>query len=138
MPWFSPITNTICHHFIHPPTTGYICQPLVVQGETLSLFYLETPKGLTPDQVVNWNQKAVTVGEGIKISLSNLKLRELMHRQANQLLVQIFTERGHITTQNLHITMLQLGWKKMGLFPRKFPLSKIMGIQLLRIGAIPI
>ena len=56
---------------------------MVVQGETLGLFYQETPSGLTLDQTLNWKQKALTVAEGIKIALSNLRLRELMHRQAN-------------------------------------------------------
>ncbi|MBW6472574.1 MAG: diguanylate cyclase [Anaerolineaceae bacterium] len=75
--------NMICQHFTHPPIIGYLCFPMVVQGETLGLFYQETPSGLTLDQTLNWKQKALTVAEGIKISLSNLRLRELMHRQAN-------------------------------------------------------
>lgn len=78
-----PLTNMLCHHFTRSPKSGYICLPMVVQGEMLGLFHLETPTGLSPEQAVNWKQKAVTVNEGIKISLSNLKLRELMHRQAN-------------------------------------------------------
>jgi diguanylate cyclase (GGDEF)-like protein/PAS domain S-box-containing protein len=76
-------TNVICQHFVHPPKLGYICLPMVVQGETLGLYYLEMPAGLTPDQATSWKQLAVTVTEGIKISLSNLKLREIMHIQAN-------------------------------------------------------
>lgn len=78
-----PKINMLCDHFTSPPTAGYLCLPMVVQGEMLGLFHLETPTGMTPEQTVNWKQKAVTVNEGVKISLSNLKLRELMHRQAN-------------------------------------------------------
>lgn len=78
-----PKINMLCHHFTSPPKAGYLCLPMVVQGEMLGLFHLETPTGMSPDQAVNWSQKAVTVSEGVKISLSNLKLRELMHRQAN-------------------------------------------------------
>ena len=78
-----PKINMLCDHFTSPPTAGYLCLPMVVQGEMLGLFHLETPTGMTPEQTVNWKQKAVTVSEGVKISLSNLKLRELMHRQAN-------------------------------------------------------
>jgi diguanylate cyclase (GGDEF)-like protein/PAS domain S-box-containing protein len=77
-----PKENVICSHFIRPPTTGYLCLPLVVQGETLGLLYLETPVGLNPEHVLGWTQLAVTIGEGIKLSLSNLKLRELMREQA--------------------------------------------------------
>jgi len=78
-----PQTNMLCKHFTHAPISGYLCLPMVVHGEMFGLFHLETPTGLSPDQAALWKQKAVTVSEGIKISLSNLKLGELMHRQAN-------------------------------------------------------
>ncbi len=75
--------SMVCQHFTQPPIIGYLCFPLVVQGETLGLFYQETPSGLTLDQTLNWKQKSMTIAEGIKISLSNLRLRKLMHLQAN-------------------------------------------------------
>jgi diguanylate cyclase (GGDEF)-like protein/PAS domain S-box-containing protein len=76
--------SVICNHFISPPKTGYLCQPLVVQGETLGLFFLDTPSGMTHEHALSWKQLAVTVGEGIKLSLSNLKLREMLHEQATR------------------------------------------------------
>jgi diguanylate cyclase (GGDEF)-like protein/PAS domain S-box-containing protein len=76
-------TNMICQHFTNPPTVGYLCYPMVVQGETMGLFYQDTPAGLPADQAQNWKQKTMAVAEGIKISLSNLRLRELMRQQAN-------------------------------------------------------
>lgn len=78
-----PEINMLCNHFTSPPESGYLCLPMVVQGEMLGLFHLETPPDMSADQAINWKQKAVTVSEGVKISLSNLKLRELMHSQAN-------------------------------------------------------
>ena len=77
-------TNVICRHFARPPDTGYLCLPLVVQGETLGLFYIETPAEMNDAQAIRHGQLAVTLGEGIKLALSNLKLRERMHTQANQ------------------------------------------------------
>lgn len=77
-----PQVSIICHHFIRPPKTGYLCLPLVVQGETLGLFYLDTPAGMNHEHAISWRQLVVTVGEGIKLSLSNLKLREIMRDQA--------------------------------------------------------
>ncbi len=77
-----PQANVICHHFIRPPKTGYICLPLVVQGETLGLFYLDIPPGMNQEHATSWKQLIMTVGEGIKLSLSNLNLREIMHDQA--------------------------------------------------------
>ncbi|GAK56252.1 diguanylate cyclase with PAS/PAC and GAF sensors [Candidatus Vecturithrix granuli] len=76
--------NVICRHFVRPPESGYLCLPLVVQGETLGLFYLETPIGMSDARMTRHGQLVVTVGEGIKLALSNLKLRERMHEQANQ------------------------------------------------------
>jgi diguanylate cyclase (GGDEF)-like protein/PAS domain S-box-containing protein len=77
-----PQTNVICHHFVRSPRTGYLCLPLVVQGEMLGLFYLATPVGMNLEHAISWKQLVITVGEGIKLSLSNLKLRELMREQA--------------------------------------------------------
>jgi diguanylate cyclase (GGDEF)-like protein/PAS domain S-box-containing protein len=79
-----PKANVICGHFVRPPKTGYLCLPLVVQGETLGLFYLDIPVGMSVEQLISWKQLVVTVGEGIKLSLSNLKLREIMREQANR------------------------------------------------------
>jgi diguanylate cyclase (GGDEF)-like protein len=57
--------------------------PLVVQGEMLGLFSIEIPAVMKPDKAHHWRQQVITVGEGIKLSLSNLKLREIMREQAN-------------------------------------------------------
>jgi diguanylate cyclase (GGDEF)-like protein len=77
-----PQTNVICNHFIHPPKTGYICLPMVVQGEILGLFYIDSPAGMDHEHAISRNQLVVTVGESIKLSLSNLKLRKIMHEHA--------------------------------------------------------
>jgi diguanylate cyclase (GGDEF)-like protein/PAS domain S-box-containing protein len=79
-----PKSSVVCGHFVRPPKTGYLCLPLVVQGETLGLFYLDMPVGMSVEQLISWKQLVVTVGEGIKLSLSNLKLREIMREQANR------------------------------------------------------
>jgi diguanylate cyclase (GGDEF)-like protein/PAS domain S-box-containing protein len=74
--------GVLCHHFVRPPKTGYLCLPLVVQGETLGLFYIDTPAEMNHEHAASWKQMVVTVGEGIKLSLSNLNLREIMRDQA--------------------------------------------------------
>jgi diguanylate cyclase (GGDEF)-like protein/PAS domain S-box-containing protein len=77
-----PQTNVMCHHFARPLEMGYLCLPLMVQGETLGLFHIETPSGMNHEHTISWKQLVVTVGEGIKLSLSNLRLREIMREQA--------------------------------------------------------
>ena len=76
-------TSVVCRHFVQPPETGYLCLPLVIQGETLGLFYLDTPAATNAEHTSSQTQLVLTIGEGIKASLSNLKLREIMREQAN-------------------------------------------------------
>ncbi len=72
----------LCRHFKNTPQGGYLCLPLTVQGEMLGVLSLidntvqrgEHPPGL--------KQLAVTAGETIKLSLSNLKLRDELRQQA--------------------------------------------------------
>jgi len=78
----NPQSGLLCHHFNHPLPGSYFCLPLTVQGETLGVLSLidntmrkgEHPPGL--------KQLAVTLGETIKLSLSNLKLRDELRQQA--------------------------------------------------------
>jgi hypothetical protein len=55
----------------YPPETGYLCIPLMVQGETSGVLCLlggEQKDGHFVDQ-----QLAVAMGEGIKLALSNIE-----------------------------------------------------------------
>ena len=77
-------TSPLCEHFVHPPTRGYLCLPLTVQGETLGVFYLEDAPPSNDDHPVDQRQLAVMVGETIKLSLANLKLRKTLHERATR------------------------------------------------------
>jgi diguanylate cyclase (GGDEF)-like protein len=79
-----PNSSLLCRHFIHPPETGYLCLPLMVQGETLGVFCLGAPPMKNGEARVNQHQLAVTVGEAIKLSFSNLRLRERLRSQATR------------------------------------------------------
>jgi len=77
-----PEVELLCGHFKHPPQGGYLCLPLTVQGEMLGVLSLidnTVQKGKYPPGL---KQLAVTVGETIKLSLSNLKLRDELRQQA--------------------------------------------------------
>jgi diguanylate cyclase (GGDEF)-like protein/PAS domain S-box-containing protein len=77
-------TGLLCGHVKHPPQGGYFCLPLMVQGETLGVLSLidnVVQKGKHPPGL---KQLAITVGETIKLSLSNLKLRDELRQQAIQ------------------------------------------------------
>ncbi len=62
------------------PCLGYICVPMVAQGETLGILYLQTPSG---DQLTESKQRlAVSVAEHVALAISSLRLREKLHSQA--------------------------------------------------------
>ena len=79
-----PGTGLLCHHFMRPLQGGYFCLPLTVQGETLGVISLIDNTIPTGEHPPGLKQMAVTVGETIKLSLSNLKLRDELRSQAIQ------------------------------------------------------
>jgi len=79
-----PKTSLLCEHFVRPPERGYLCLPLTVQGETLGIFHLDAPPASKEDHPINQRQLALTVGETIKLSLANLKMRKTLHEQATR------------------------------------------------------
>jgi diguanylate cyclase (GGDEF)-like protein/PAS domain S-box-containing protein len=76
-----PSDGLVCRHFVDQPATGYLCVPLTVQGETLGLLCLIGSPGAASRSAVK-QRIAVTMGEAIKLSLSNLRLREKLREQA--------------------------------------------------------
>ena len=114
----TPEAGLGCRHFIHPLEGGYLCLPLTVQGETLGVLSLidntiskgEHPPGL--------KQLAQTVGETIKLCLSNLKLRDELRQQAiHDPLTGLFNRRylDETLPRELHLAQR-----------RKAPLSVVM------------
>jgi diguanylate cyclase (GGDEF)-like protein/PAS domain S-box-containing protein len=77
-----PQAGLLCRHFVSQPETSYLCVPLTVQGETLGVFCLVGAPAKRSQHQVSQLQLAVTVSEAIKLSLSNLKLREELRAEA--------------------------------------------------------
>ena len=89
-----PQAGLVCNHFIHPPQGGYLCLPLTVQGETLGVLTLTQNASRKGKHPLGLKQLAVTVGETIKLSLSNLKLRDELRQQAiHDPLTDLFNRR---------------------------------------------
>jgi len=70
-----------CRHFIHQPEISYLCVPLIVQSGTTGLLCLTGAAEKVIGSITR-QQLAVAVGETIKLSLYNLKLREELSEQA--------------------------------------------------------
>jgi diguanylate cyclase (GGDEF)-like protein/PAS domain S-box-containing protein len=69
-----------CRHFQSAPACAYICLPLSVRGNLQGLLNLNSPLGESLGS--QQRQLLTTLGEVIKLSLSNLKLRDALRAQA--------------------------------------------------------
>jgi diguanylate cyclase (GGDEF)-like protein/PAS domain S-box-containing protein len=113
-----PQTGLHCSHFVRTPDRRYRCVPLTVQGETLGIFHVDAARSLQEDVLIGQHQLAVAVGETIKLSLANLKLRKKLQEQATRdSLTGLFNRRYLQDTlpRELHRNMR-----------RKTPLSLVM------------
>ena len=77
----NPQLDLLCRHFVHPLESGYLCLPLTVQGETLGVLCLFDKAAQKAGRQPGLRQLVVAVGETIKLSLSNLRLRDELRRQ---------------------------------------------------------
>jgi diguanylate cyclase (GGDEF)-like protein/PAS domain S-box-containing protein len=87
-----PHSGLICRHLeqtgkatsdrnVLPLSGGYICAPLMAQGETLGILHLQS--GSWQERISEPEQQlAVTVCEHIALALANLKLRETLRSQS--------------------------------------------------------
>ena len=72
----------LCKHFIQPPQAGYLCLPLIAQGEIMGLLHIEMKPGDGPESCETQHNLAETVCESIKLGLSNISLRIALREQA--------------------------------------------------------
>ncbi|MEZ0494941.1 diguanylate cyclase [Sphingomonas sp. IW22] len=75
-------TDVTCGHLSCDDLDGYVCMPLIAQGDTVGLLYLEAPAG---DQAVD-NSQALedmrVLCENLALALVNLRLRESLRHQS--------------------------------------------------------
>lgn len=89
-----PKTGLLCRHFLYPPEAGYLCLHLTVQAETLGVLCLIDHSVHKSKYQPGLTQLSVTFSETIKLSLSNLKLRdELRHQTIHDPLTSLFNRR---------------------------------------------
>ena len=75
-----PIKNLICPHYLFPPQGGYICVPLNINNKILGAIYISAPN----KKPISHHQQEfiITLANVIKLTLSNIKLRELLEEQS--------------------------------------------------------
>lgn len=88
-PYGGPGSPLSCSHVHASVAPNYLCVPLVAQGETLGVLYVEdkssvlasSPQAIKFEQAI-LNRRATAVAERISLALANLKLQELLRNQS--------------------------------------------------------
>ena len=81
----NPQETLRCPHVAEAVPGGYLCVPLIAQGETLGVFHLRPgppAEAQTPELAAVKDQLALTVAEDMALALANLRLRETLRSQA--------------------------------------------------------
>jgi diguanylate cyclase (GGDEF)-like protein len=85
-----------CPHVGLAPAYGYVCVPMMAQGEALGLLHVRAAKPGPEDSVTFQSQRtlALTVGEHLALAMANLTLREtLRHQSVSDPLTGLYNRR---------------------------------------------
>jgi diguanylate cyclase (GGDEF)-like protein/PAS domain S-box-containing protein len=77
--------EVICTHVGAAIPNGYVCVPMMAQGEALGLVHLQAPTGADRQDTLAgdaWKRLAVPVAEHLSLALANFKLRETLRNQS--------------------------------------------------------
>ena len=80
--------EVVCHHVAESPDLSYRCFPMLAQGETLGLLYVEEPSANDPERLAaaraaiadHWRIEIMV--ENIALALGNHRLREALRIQS--------------------------------------------------------
>lgn len=75
-----PVKDVMCRHFASTPTNAYICIPLIVQNQILGMLNFNSSHS---HNITSYQQQVINnFSEIIKLSLSNIQLKEKLSEQA--------------------------------------------------------
>ncbi len=80
-----PAKSPICAHVRPGIRTGYLCVPMVAQGEAIGVLHLEMgppPPDGRPVMTDAKNRLALSVSDHLGLALASLRLRETLHHQS--------------------------------------------------------
>jgi diguanylate cyclase (GGDEF)-like protein/PAS domain S-box-containing protein len=84
---YEPTLTTPGLYCAHYPADGSflnLCQPLVLHGETLGLISIRAGSDIDKAAWLRLRQLCVTLGEALKLALTNIRLREALREQATR------------------------------------------------------
>lgn len=73
-----------CTHYRASAEQRSLCQPLIIQGETLGLLTILAPAASDEAAWLRIRQLSVTLAEALKLALANIRLREALREQATR------------------------------------------------------
>jgi diguanylate cyclase (GGDEF)-like protein len=75
--------SLLCSHLPVPPPPGYLCIPLIAQGESLGVLHLASGEnGMAGRRSEAKQRMATTVADQLGLAVANLKLRETLRSQS--------------------------------------------------------
>ena len=80
-----PTKTPVCAHVRSKAENGYLCVPMVAQGEAVGILHLEmgpAAPGGRPPLTEAKNRLAISVADHLALALSSLRLRETLHIQS--------------------------------------------------------
>ena len=77
-----PGAGPACSHVAEVPAGGYVCVPIMAQGEALGVLHLRASGAEAAGAVVERLRLAELVGERLALALANANLREALRHQA--------------------------------------------------------
>ena len=89
-------TGPVCPHVGRRPPFGYVCVPLMAQGEALGLLYLQAAEPDEESGLSFQSQRtlALAVAEHLALAMANLSLREtLRHQSVSDPLTGLYNRR---------------------------------------------
>lgn len=83
-----------CRHLPNNGPGGYLCIPLMAQGETAGLLHIQCAGEVEASVIDRAKDVSVTIGDNISLALANIKLREtLRHQVMHDSLTGLFNRR---------------------------------------------
>jgi diguanylate cyclase (GGDEF)-like protein/PAS domain S-box-containing protein len=76
----------LCPHLKHPPSTAYVCLPLIAKSDVLGLLHLRSKQSTQiqsePNIISDLKDMAVILSEYLSLSIANIQLNERLARQS--------------------------------------------------------
>jgi diguanylate cyclase (GGDEF)-like protein/PAS domain S-box-containing protein len=83
-----------------------LCLPLIIKDEVIAVLCQSPPEAKEVKKLQNWQQLVFWVGEGIKLALANIQIREIMQEQAtHDPLTGLFNRRYLMDTLSRELTL---------------------------------